>query len=180
MTFPKKNENRDLFMRRHTGKRVTRKPRTREPIQQSADDHKSKLGINTNVHYGVITSYHGNRGQCDVKIYTEDGIMDLTGIRLKNSLRAPRLGQKLSPGALVLVDDGTIVLVYKPEKYSVIDKAALKGLESVTPKADWSKDESEEDEYHISDSESDDDDVSFNDEIVHAPDLEVELDIDQL
>jgi hypothetical protein len=168
---------------KNSGKRHTRKPRTKEPIQQSLDDYRSMVSQQSEMGYGVITAYHGNGGKCNVKVIFRGVLTELINIRLKNSFRKPHLGQKLYVGAIVLVDDGTIILVYKPESYRLIDASILRSLESVVRQLgdkcdvdDGDDVDDEDDPYHnSSSSESDDDDVTFTD-ILNIPHEEWDID----
>lgn len=123
-------------MGRNSGKRIHRKPRTKKPKAQSREDYMLEHNIRqsdvNHVNYGVITKYHGNGGKCTVNVLLDSGFVTLPQISLKGSLAnssiARKLGQRLVVGSIVLVDDGTIVLVYQHQEHSVIDRDSLSKL----------------------------------------------------
>lgn len=73
------------------------------------------------VFYGIIKKFRGGK-KCDVMVVDSDGRTEcLSNVRLKGSLQNMRCRQYLNPESLVLVDDGTIVLVYSRESEMVIE-----------------------------------------------------------
>lgn len=116
-------------------KKRTRAARTRAPKNQSLEEYRrDTLTSNNTDHqcsYGVITQYHGSGGRCTVELLMDQGTERIV-TKLKNSYqKCPRLGMKLSKDTIVLVDDGVIVMVYRPEQCHAIDKASLRRLEAI-------------------------------------------------
>jgi len=126
------------------------------------------------VNYGIITKYNGGGGKCAVNILLSTGFQEFPNISLKGSLVNRKLGQKLALGSLVMVDDGTIVLVYKPNEHSAIDPRSLEKLTGVIAD-DVGFDE--EDEYALPPVSEDEDDICFASE---GEEEEEEVDIDSL
>lgn len=124
-----------------------RKPRTVAPKQQSLEEYIScdkKYHCERHINYGVVMTYLGCKGRCIVKLVTDTGLLTLNA-RLKNSYQNPKLGQQLQDRSIVLVDDGTIVLVYRPDHYSVIDRDVFRQLENIMNEGKDSGKDSEKD-----------------------------------
>lgn len=137
-------------MGRNRNKPGSRKPKTTKPKAESIEEYMKRQGITEvdRVNYGVVTNYHGSGGKCTVRLILSTGTQIVPNIRLKGSYTTRKVSQKLYKGAIVLVDDGTIVLVYDETQYSVIDSRSLFELtkeigDSSSESSDESSNESE-------------------------------------
>lgn len=149
---------------RKSGKRRHRPAKTRAPEVISRQDYIIKNNCSEdNVHYGVITKYHGSHGKCTVNLSLPSGIITINA-RLKKSLQLRRCGQRLSSDKIVLVDDTYIVLVYQnDDASSVIDFKDLKILQREIPKDIVETEENDPFAFPYED-EEDEDDVFFGEE----------------
>jgi hypothetical protein len=158
-------------------KKRKRTARTRAPKNQSLEEYRQDTLTNSNTDhhfsYGVITQYHGSGGRCTVELLLDQGTERIVA-KLKGSYqKCSRLGMKLTKDTIVLVDDGVIVMVYRPEQCHAIDRATLRRLEAIM---DQSKGKdvqrivhyeppSQDDPYDLSPSfDSDDEDRNDDDE----------------
>ena len=149
---------------RISGKRRHRPAKTRAPEILSRQDYIIKNECDEeNVHYGVITKYHGSRGKCTVNLLLPSGIIPLNA-RLKKSLQIRRCGQRLGTDKIVLVDDTYIVLVYQEDDAaSVIDVKDLLILKRDIVKDTPQQDDNDPFALPYGDDE-DDDDICFGEE----------------
>lgn len=174
-------------MGRNSGKRVHRRSKAQKPTVQSLEEYISRNRIKAvdQANYGIITRYNGGGGMCAVKILLSTGFQEFPKIRLKGTYADKKVGrklnQKLASGSLVIVDDGTIVLVYQPNEHSVIDRKTLAKLSGtqyddgiIVDEDDYLPPEEEEEEEESE--EEEEDDITFYGE----PEEEEEEDIDSI
>lgn len=109
---------------RSSGRRSHRGGCFRPPEVLSRLSYIDKNGFasRSTVSYGIILKHQGGT-KCDVLLALDNNdLMKLSNARLKTSLAHRRCKQRLVPGLFCLVDDGSVVLVYKPTENDYVDQ----------------------------------------------------------
>lgn len=120
-------------MGRNSGKRGHRGTRFVPPKQVTREEYISskhrKLpnSMDIQTDYGIITGYQGQGGVCTVKVINGDKVVTLQRVKLKHSINHRKCNQRLERGNIVLVDDGTVVLVYS--KLDLIPSEVVRRLQ---------------------------------------------------